>query len=334
VVGARRFRFGGAASKLLRSNANVFGGVAVQHYLAMTDATREELARLLVLSAEIKAEPARFSDALGGRNIGLLFMKPSTRTRISFEVGINQLGGHAVVLSSAELQLGRGETVSDTARVLSRYLDGLMARVFGHELLEELAAAGSIPIINGLSDLLHPCQGLCDYFSMKEHFGGELAGRKLAYVGDGNNMAHSLLLGGAMLGVHVSVASPEGYEVSHAVLERARAIGQETGARLEAGRAPEEAVEGADVVYTDVWASMGQEAEREKRLKAFVGYQVDLPLFEQAHPEAIFMHCLPAHRGEEVAAEVIDHPRSIVFDQAENRLHTQKALMVTLLGER
>jgi ornithine carbamoyltransferase len=304
----------------------------VRHYLAMTDATREELAGLLALSAELKAQPERFATALRGRNIGLLFMKPSTRTRISFEVGVNQLGGHAVVLSSAELQLGRGETVSDTARVLSRYLDALMARVFGHDLLEELAAEGTIPIINGLSDLLHPCQGLADYFSMQEHFGGELAGRKLAYVGDGNNVAHSLLLGGALLGVHVSVASPRGYEVSPAILERARELARATGARLETTQEPAEAVREADAVYTDVWASMGQEAERAKRLKDLAAYQVDLPLFELARPEAIFMHCLPAHRGEEVAAEVIDHPRSIIFDQAENRLHTQKALMVTLLG--
>ena len=303
----------------------------MKHFLSLGDWDRSALEELLELSADIKRHPDRYSASLRGRNIALLFMKSSTRTRISFEAGINQMGGHALVLSSNDLQLGRGETVADTARVLSRYVDAVMARVFGHDTLEELAEWGSIPIINGLSDLLHPCQGLCDYFTLQEHF-GSLRGRKLAYVGDGNNMAHSLLLGGAQLGVDVSVASPAGYEPSDAILGQARALASETGAVLEVVREPEAAVTGADAVYTDVWASMGQEAEQAAREVAFADYQVTLERFEAANDDAIFMHCLPAHRGEEVSHEVLEHDRSIIFDQAENRLHTQKALLHVLLN--
>jgi len=302
----------------------------MKHFLSIDHWTDTELEALLALALEVKRAPGDYARALAGKNIALLFMKPSTRTRISFEVGVNQLGGHAVVLTSRDLQLGRGETVADTARVLSRYLDGVMARVFGHDMLEELAEWGSIPIINGLSDLLHPCQAICDFQTMTEHF-GSLAGLKFAYVGDGNNMAHSLMYAGAAYGVHVSVATPAGYEPDGDVMAKARARASGKGITIEAVRDPYEAVAGAHVVYTDVWASMGQEEEQAKRLRDFAGYQVDLPLFEAAEPNAVFMHCLPAHRGEEVSADVCDHERSIIFDQAENRLHSQKALMITLL---
>lgn len=304
----------------------------MNHFLSVCDCTETELRDLIQLAGEVKAKPGEFSEVLTDKNIGLLFMKPSTRTRVSFEVGINQLGGSPIVLSSRELQLGRGETVADTARVLSRYLDGLMARVFGHKDLVGLAEWGSIGIINGLSDLLHPCQALCDFFTLSERFGQDLSGLKFAYIGDGNNMAHSLMLAGATLGVDVSVGAPEGYHPAPEILEQAQTIGQKNGCSVQVHSSPSEAVSQANVVYTDVWASMGQEEEQKARLKAFAGYQVDLDLFDQADSQALFMHCLPAHRGEEVSAAVADHERSVIFDQAENRLHSQKALMIRLFG--
>ncbi len=304
----------------------------MNHFLSVCDCTETELRDLIVLAGEVKAKPGSFSDVLTNQNIALVFMKPSTRTRVSFEVGINQLGGSPVVLSSRELQLGRGETVADTARVLSRYVDGIMARVFGHEDLVDLAEWGSIPIINGLSDRLHPCQALCDFFTLSERFGNDLSGLKFAYIGDGNNMAHSLMLAGAMLGVDVAIGAPEGYHPAADILEQAQTIAQRNGCSVAVHTSPQEAVDQANVVYTDVWASMGQEEEQKIRLNAFADYQVDLDLFGKADPQALFMHCLPAHRGEEVSAEVADHERSVIFDQAENRLHSQKALMVRLFG--
>ena len=304
----------------------------MRHFLSVCDFSDKEFEELISLGLEVKKNPKRFHSALQNQNIALVFMKSSTRTRVSFEVGINQMGGHAVVLSSRDLQLGRGETIADTGRVLSRYVDAIMARVFGHEDLEGLRDWGSVPIINGLSDLLHPCQAACDYLTLVERFGSSLSGCKLAYVGDGNNMAHSLMLAGAKLGVEVRIATPAGFEPDPEITAEAKRIAEENGTTLVVVNDPSEAVDGVNVVYTDVWASMGQEDEHKKRLQLFAGYQVDTRLFEQADPEAVFMHCLPAHRGEEVAAEVADHERSIIFEQAENRLHAQKALMVTLLG--
>ena len=308
----------------------------MKHFLSLKNWSKKQLSELVELTFQIKTAPEEFRKVLSSKTVGLLFMKPSTRTRVSFEVGINQLGGDAAVLSGRELQLGRGETVADTARVLSRYLDALMARVFEHDVLIELAEYASMPIINGLSDLFHPCQGLCDFFTIWEHFRTphapvDLSGMTVAYVGDGNNMAHSLLLGAAQLGVNINVASPVGYQPDSGVITDTRKLAHACNSSVQVTTDPREAVENAHVIYSDVWTSMGQEAEKKKRLEAFAGFQVTSKLFELAHTDAIFMHCLPAHRSEEVEAAVIDGPRSIVFDQAENRLHSQKALLTHLL---
>ncbi len=261
----------------------------------------------------------------------MIFEKSSTRTRVSFEAGMTQLGGAAQFLSSRDIQLGRGEPVSDTARVLSRYVNGIMARTFAHQTVLDLATYATIPVVNGLTDLLHPCQALTDYFTMSEKF-GNLKGLKLAYVGDGNNMAHSLMYGGPKCGVDVAVATPEGYEPDAGVTANAKADAAAAGTRMLVTNVKEEAVAGAHVVYTDVWASMGQEAEQARRVKDFAGWTVSNALMALAHKDAVFMHCLPAHRGEEVAAEVCDGPRSVIYDEAENRLHVQKAILVTLMG--
>ena len=302
----------------------------MDHLLTIGDLTVAEVGEIFELTAELKAKPERFADALAGKTLGMIFQKSSTRTRVSFEVGMFQLGGAALFLSSNDIQLGRGETIADTAHVLSRYLDAVMIRTFDHQDVVDLAAFGTIPVINGLDDLLHPCQGLADLFTMKEVF-GDLPGRKLAYVGDGNNVAHSLLMAGAKTGVDVSLAVPPEYGPQPEIVDAARDAAAETGAMLQVVTHPAEAVAEADVVYTDVWASMGQEAERAERLQAFQGYQVDAELMSAAKTTAVFMHCLPAHRGEEVAADVIDGPASVVFDEAENRLHVQKAILLKLL---
>jgi ornithine carbamoyltransferase len=268
------------------------------------------------------------------KSLGMIFEKSSTRTRVSFEVGMVQMGGHALFLSSRDIQLGRGEPIADTAQVLSRYVDGIMARTFAHKTVTDLAEYGSVPVINGLTDDLHPCQGLTDYFTLMEVFGGldALRGRKLAYVGDGNNMAHSLMFGAPKVGMDVAVASPKGYEVNPHYLGLIRQDAEAAGTKVIVTNDPKEAVEGASCVYTDVWASMGQEAEQQVRLKAFQGFMVDNALMQLAAPDAVFLHCLPAHRGEEVAAEVADGPQSRIFDEAENRLHTQKAVMLWLMA--
>nr|WP_301626816.1 ornithine carbamoyltransferase [Paenibacillus apis] len=301
--------------------------------LELDDYTSEEIRYLLDLAIDIKAKQkaGEVYQPLKGKTIGLIFEKSSTRTRVSFEVGMFQLGGHALFLSKNDIQLGRGETIADTAGVMSRYLDGIMIRTFGHDKVVDLARYASIPVINGLSDLAHPCQVLADYQTLLEHK-GKLAGLKLAYVGDGNNMAHSLMIGGAKLGVHVSIASPEGYEPDAQVVAAAQAIARETGAVIEVVRDPKAAVQHADAIYSDVWASMGFEEEQKARELAFASYQVDEELASHAKPDYVFMHCLPAHRGEEVSEGVIDGPHSIIFDQAENRLHAQKALMVALMS--
>ncbi len=270
---------------------------------------------------------------LAGKTLGMLFMKPSTRTRVSFEVGIQQLGGHAIFLSASDLQIGRGETLADSARALSRYVDGIVFRAFAHSDVEEMAHHASVPVINGLSDLLHPCQVLSDCFTILEHF-GTLKDRIIAYIGDGNNVANSWLIAAAKLQLTMVLACPEGYEPDSAIRTTAEKWAAETGATIRIVGEPAEAASGADVLYTDVWASMGHEAEVEKRRAAFAGYTIDEHLVSLARPGAVVMHCLPAHRGEEISSAVADGPASIIFEQAENRLHLQKALLEFLMGEK
>jgi ornithine carbamoyltransferase len=300
-----------------------------RHYLSVDDLSPQELIDLLGLSAKVKAEPAAYADCLTGKNIALIFEKPSTRTRVSFEVGVSQLGAHAVVLSATELQLGRGETIEDTGRVLSRYVDAIVLRTFEQERLEVLAGAATIPVVNALSDFEHPCQALADLLTVQERLGGP-GGRVLAYFGDGNNVAHSLLLGGAKAGMTVRVATPPGFGPIPQVVQRAEQIATETGGAVEITNDPAAAAAGANVLYTDVWASMGQEAESDERALVFPAYQLDQKLVDLAAPDAVVLHCLPAHRGQEISAEVLDGPRSAVWDQAENRLHSQKALLLRL----
>jgi ornithine carbamoyltransferase len=300
-------------------------------FISIHDRTPPEIAALLELADAVKKEPARYRTALSGKTLAMIFEKSSTRTRVSFEAGMYQLGGLAMFLSSRDLQIGRGEPIADTARVLSRYVDGIMARTFAHETVTELARHATVPVINGLTDLLHPCQVMADLQTIREVF-GKLSGRKLAYVGDGNNMAHSLMFGGAKTGMSVAVASPAGYEPKPEVVSLARDDARDTGARIITTNDPSAAVAGADVVYTDVWASMGQEEEAQTRRERFAGFSVTDALMEKASAEAIFLHCLPAHRGEEVSASVADGPRSRIFDQAENRLHAQKAILVSLMA--
>jgi len=290
-----------------------------------------EIAGLLDLAARVKSDPGHFRQALAGKTLAMVFEKSSTRTRVSFEAGMFQLGGLAMFLSARDLQLGRGETVADTARVLSRYADGIMARTFAHATVEELARYASVPVINGLSDLLHPCQALADFLTVRERFGTE-KGFPLCYVGDGNNVAHSLLLTGAKLGARVAVVTPPGFEPRAEVLAWSRDAAASIGGSLLVTNSLAEGLSGALAVYTDVWASMGQESEAEQRARAFSKYRVTSEVFAMAGPGAIFLHCLPAHRGEEVDASVIDSGASAVFDQAENRLHAQKALLLRLLG--
>lgn len=299
--------------------------------ISIHDLTASDVDRLFALAADLKAHPGRYRDALAGKILAMIFEKSSTRTRVSFEAGMTQLGGAAQFLSSRDIQIGRGEPIYDTARVLSRYVDGIMARTFAHQTVTDLAKYATIPVINGLTDLLHPCQVLADYFTMKEKF-GKTAGLKLAYVGDGNNMAHSLMYGGPKCGAHVAIATPPGYEPNAEVVANAKADAAAAGTTLLLTHSKEEAVAGAHVVYTDVWASMGQEAEQAKRVKDFAGWTVTDELMALADRDGVFMHCLPAHRGEEVAASVCDGPRSVIYDEAENRLHVQKAVMATLMG--
>ncbi|MBW2600056.1 MAG: ornithine carbamoyltransferase [Deltaproteobacteria bacterium] len=268
-------------------------------------------------------------DSLRGKTLGMLFDKSSTRTRLSFEVGIHQLGGNGIFLSRRDIQLGRGETIADTARVMSRYIDGIMIRTFEQDLIEEFAKYATIPVINGLTDLLHPCQVLSDIFTITEKKGG-YEGLKIAYIGDGNNMTNSWINAAARLPFHLAIACPAGYDPDKTILERGI---RESKDGIELSRIPADAASGADVIYTDVWASMGQEDEQEERVAAFRDYQVDKRLVECAKKDAIIMHCLPAHRGEEIAADVIDGPQSVIIDQAENRLHVQKAIMEILMAD-
>ena len=305
-----------------------------QDFLQFSDFQTEEIHYLLDEAIELKKlqKQGKPHPYLSGKVLGMIFEKSSTRTRVSFEVGMLQLGGHAIFLSSKDIQLGRGESIHDTAKVLSRYVDGIMIRTFGHEIVEEFAEHASIPIINGLTDIQHPAQVLADLLTILEHK-GKLAGLKLCYVGDGNNnVAHSLVEAAVKVGMHISIASPEGYKPNQEIIDNAVVIANETGSIVSITNDPQEAIKDADVVVTDVWTSMGQEEEQQKRLQAFESFQVNNELCQHAKSDFIFLHCLPAHRGEEVTAEIIDGPHSVVFDEAENRLHAQKAILKVLLG--
>jgi ornithine carbamoyltransferase len=296
--------------------------------------SRSEIESLLTLAARLKDKQRRGipHPLLPGKTLGLLFQKPSTRTRVSFEAGMNQLGGHALVLPMADIQLSRGESVADTARVLSRYLDGIVIRTYDHATVEEWAREATMPVINGLTDLSHPCQALSDLLTILEKK-GRLKGIKIAYVGDGNNVANSLIEAAAKMGMTITLGCPSGYQPDQHVVDVARLEAQATGAVIEIGHDPHVAVKEADVIYADVWISMGREREQARRLKVLAPYQVNGRLVSRAKPGAIVMHCLPAHRGEEITAEVLDGPQSVIIDQAENRLHMQKAILTKLLGK-
>ena len=301
-------------------------------FISLHDFSQAELSCILEVAKELKDEQkaGRPHMALQGKTLGMIFTKSSTRTRVSFEVGMYQLGGHALFLSGQDIQLGRGETIADTARVLSRMVDGIMIRTFSHQEVLDLAKYATIPIINGLTDLLHPCQVLADLMTIQEHK-GRLTGLKLAYIGDGNNMAHSLMFGGAKMGLHVVIASPQGYKPDPLIVALAQADAKNNGGCVEVIDDPLEAVRDADVLYTDVWASMGQEEEANVRKAAFEGYQINSDVLKRANQSAIVLHCLPAHRGEEITDDVIEGAQSVVFDEAENRLHAQKAIMALVI---
>jgi ornithine carbamoyltransferase len=297
--------------------------------------SKAEVESLLTLAAQLKDKQQRgiAHPLLEGKTLGLLFQKPSTRTRVSFEAGMNQLGGHALVLPMADIQLSRGESVADTARVLSRYLDGIVIRTYDHATVEEWAREATMPVINGLTDLSHPCQALSDLLTIQEKK-GRLKAIKIAYVGDGNNVANSLIEAAAKMGMTIALGCPSGYQPDQHVVDVARVEAAKTGAVIELGHDPHVAVKEADVIYADVWISMGREREQARRLKVLAPYQVNSRLVGKAKPDAIVMHCLPAHRGEEISAEVLDGPQSVIIDQAENRLHMQKAILTKLLGKR
>ena len=298
--------------------------------ISIQDFLPEELACALELAAAMKARPSDYRGTLVGKQIVLFFEKPSLRTRLTFEAGINSLGGVSFFVDQTQSRLGARESLSDVAHNLERWVDGVVLRTFAHETVTTMAQHASIPVINALSDLEHPCQAMADMLTLQEHF-GDLRNVHLAYVGDGNNMAHSLMLAAASLGATISVATPKGYEPNAEITDAARELGRHSGGGVEVVHDPVDAVAGADAVYTDVWASMGQESEAADRRKIFAPYQVNQNLFSYAAKHAVFMHCLPAHRGDEVTETVIDSPRSVVFDQAENRLHIQKAILVLLL---
>ena len=303
-----------------------------RHLLTIFDLSTKEIESLLIRARELKAIQKQGIECrpLKGKTLGLLFEKQSTRTRLSFEVAALQLGGHSIYLSPHQIQMGRGEELRDTARVFSRYLDGVVIRTFEHKMIEEFAGNSSIPVINGLTDIHHPCQIISDMLTILEKK-ERISGIRLAYIGDGNNVAHSLIEGAAVMGMHIRIASPKGYEPDNRITEIARQKAKETGAAIEIMEDPFEAVDNADVVYTDVWTSMGQEEEEGKRKSMFKKYRINRELMKKAKGDAIILHCLPAHRGEEITDEMMESPQSVVFDQAENRLHMQKAIIVTLL---
>ena len=299
---------------------------------SLYDLTREEMEQIFKTSELLKLQNLRGQEhpLLKGKTLAMIFEKPSTRTRVSFEAGMWQLGGYALYLSSTDLQLGRGETVGDTAQVLSRYVHGIMARVFSHQTILDLVKYSRVPVVNGLSDFSHPCQGLADLFTIYEKK-GDLSGFKLAYIGDGNNVVHSLIYGCSKVGMNIILGCPKGFEPNAKVLSEGKKEAKRSGCEVRVTNDPKEAVKGADVVYTDVWASMGKEKEHDQRIKSFKPYQVNAQLVQGAKEDYIFMHCLPAHRGEEVTDEVADSKNSVIFDQAENRMHTQKALMALIM---
>ncbi|WP_426450533.1 ornithine carbamoyltransferase [Paenibacillus sp. S-38] len=301
-------------------------------FIGLVDYAPEEIQYLIDLAINLKKknQAGEVFQPLKGKTLGMIFEKSSTRTRVSFEVGMYQLGGHALFLSKNDLQLGRGETIHDTAQTMSRYLDGIMIRTYAHRTVIELARGATVPVINGLTDLSHPCQALADFQTVQEKK-GRLQGLKMAYIGDGNNMVHSLMMGAAKLGVNFAVATPQGYEPDSEVLQLSKDAASKAGSSIWIGTDPVEAIADADVVYTDVWASMGFEAEQKERELAFKNYQVNEALVKYAKKDYLFMHCLPAHRGEEVSEGVIDGSNSVIFDQAENRLHAQKAVMAAIM---
>jgi len=304
------------------------------HLMKDSDLSREEILSLFDFTAKLKnkLKKGEKHSLLKRKTLGMIFEKSSTRTRVSFQTGIYQLGGHGIFLNKNDIQLGRGEPVRDTARVLSRYLDGIMIRTFGHDRVEELARYATIPVINGLSDDYHPCQSLADYFTMYERE-SVIKGKKLVYIGDGNNMANSLMLCGAILGVNVTVVSPAAYQPKAEITAEARRLAEKSGAKIDISESVDDSAKGADYLYTDVWASMGQEDEAEQRKIQFKGYCISKELIDAQCPQAKILHCLPAHRGEEITDDAIESPNSIVFDQAENRLHIQKAIMCALMGK-
>jgi ornithine carbamoyltransferase len=300
--------------------------------LTLADFSADKIKGLLEKAKQLKEAHLQGAETsiLKGKILGMIFEKSSTRTRVSFEAGMLQLGGHALYLNSQDLQLGRGESIADTAKVLSQYVDGIMIRTFSHEKIQELAYHADIPVINGLTDLYHPCQALADLLTIEEKH-GELKGQNLAYIGDGNNVAHSLMIASAKMGVNITIACPAGYEPDQSVLQQSQKFAELSGSKVIVTHNPEEAAANADAIYTDVWTSMGQEAENDKRLKDFADYQVNEYLVQNAKKDYVFLHCLPAHRGEEVTAEVIDGKNSAVFQQAGNRLHVQKAILSEIL---
>jgi ornithine carbamoyltransferase len=304
--------------------------LAGRDLISLLDFDTDELERILEVATEVKANPRHFAEALPGRTLFMYFEKASLRTRVTFEAGMTQLGGHAIYYTAQEGRIGVRESVEDVARNLERWVDGAMCRTFSHQLVQDLARFSSIPIINGLTDLLHPCQALADYLTL-QGVRSNLAGAKLTYLGDGNNVAHSLMYGGARLGVNVTVITPQGHEADPDVVDAARVAAAATGATIECGT-DLAMVDGSDAVYTDVWASMGQESEAAVRDAVFRPYQVNEALMERAGQDAVFMHCLPAHRGDEVTDVVADSPNSVIFQQAENRLHAQKAVMLAVMG--
>ena len=309
-----------------------FEEAALKDLISISNLTPKEVRQIFKTTAAIKAHPRDFAEALAGKSVALIFEKPSLRTRVTFDLGATQLGASCVYLDHQGVRIGERESVKDMALNLERWVDLIVLRTYSHEVVEEFAEIASVPVINGLSEWSHPCQGLTDYFTLTEKIGDDLKGFKVAYVGDGNNTCHSLIFGAVKLGAHISVGVPKGYEPDPEVLKIARKQAKATGAKISISTDPFAAVEGANAVYTDVWASMGQEAETEKRREIFSAFRVTKKLMKVAEKDAFFMHCLPAHRGDEVDAAVIDQKGSIVYDQAENRLHTQKGIMLELLN--
>jgi ornithine carbamoyltransferase len=302
-------------------------------FLSVRDLSVYEFGKMLDKAEEVKKHRAKYRKALKGKILAMIFQKPSLRTRMTFEAGMLRLGGEAIYLAPSDIQMGSREGAYDIGKNLERWVDGIMIRTFGHQIAVDLAASTKIPVINALTDLSHPCQAMADFLTLREHKGA-LSALKLAFVGDGNNVCHSLMLAAARGGTKMAVATPPGYEPKPEVVAWAREDGRATGFDLTLTRSAEEAVSGADAVYTDVWASMGQEAEKEARARIFAPYQVNAKLFAHAKKDALFMHCLPAHRGEEVTNEVIDSPNSVVYDQAENRLNAQNAILIALMGRK